>query len=78
MVSNSLVKFKEHIFSKVVVAFCLLISISVILGWVLELVGILSIIPQAATMKFNTALIFLFQVSFYFYRKKQIRIQIPL
>ena len=42
------------------VALCLLISISVILGWILELAGILSIIPQAATMKFNTALIFLF------------------
>lgn len=60
MVSNSLIKFNKHIFSSVVVALCLLISISVILGWILELVGILSIIPQAATMKFNTALIFLF------------------
>ncbi|MBI0398360.1 PAS domain S-box protein [Cyclobacterium marinum] len=60
MVSNSTFKLEGRIFSKVVVALCLLISISVILGWILELAGILSIISQAATMKFNTALIFLF------------------
>lgn len=60
MVSNNSFKLKGHIFSKVVVAFCFVISLLVIIGWVLELVGVLRIIPQAATMKFNTALIFLF------------------
>lgn len=57
---NSSFKNKGHIFNQAVIAFCLVLSLSVILGWILELAGILSIIPQAATMKFNTALIFLF------------------
>ncbi|WP_460519566.1 sensor histidine kinase [Cyclobacterium sediminis] len=52
--------FNTHLFRKVVITLSMMISLLVILGWVLELVGILSIIPQAATMKFHTALIFLF------------------
>jgi peptidoglycan/LPS O-acetylase OafA/YrhL len=44
---------------KLVILLCLLTSISVIIGWFLGYEKILSIIPESATMKFNTAIVFL-------------------
>lgn len=57
------IKFSDSIVRQIqgfVIVISLLISITVILGWYLEMEGILSIIPGSATMKFNTAVIFLF------------------
>lgn len=45
---------------RLVAAICLLTSIGIIFSWYLGEKALLSIIPGSATMKFNTALIFLF------------------
>ncbi|SDR83363.1 hypothetical protein SAMN05216503_1093 [Polaribacter sp. KT25b] len=46
------------IYQKAVIAICFLVSLTVMLGWFLDIRFLLSILPESATMKFNTALIF--------------------
>jgi hypothetical protein len=46
------------IYQKAVIAICFLVSFSVMIGWFLKIRFLLSILPESATMKFNTALIF--------------------
>ncbi|MEQ6118489.1 ATP-binding protein [Reichenbachiella sp. MALMAid0571] len=43
----------------VVLVFTLFISVSVIIGWIFGIRRILNVIPEGATMKFNTAFLFL-------------------
>lgn len=55
---------------KIVIIICTLTSLGVIFGWFLGYEKILSILPGSATMKFNTAIIFLIAgINFYLFQK---------
>lgn len=55
---------------KIIIVICVFTSISVITGWFLGYEKILSIIPGSATMKFNTAIVFLIAgINFYLFQK---------
>lgn len=46
------------IYEKTVIAICFLVSFTVMIGWFFKVKILLSLLPESATMKFNTALIF--------------------
>jgi hypothetical protein len=47
-----------HFYEKAVIAICFFVSFTVMLGWFLNIKFLLTILPESATMKFNTAIIF--------------------
>tara|TARA_R110001592_G_scaffold8105_2_gene44822 strand:- start:419018 stop:421018 length:2001 start_codon:yes stop_codon:yes gene_type:complete len=72
--SNSGVVFTKFDLLKieiVIISFCFLIAIAVIVGWYFDIHELLSLTPKGATMKFNTALIFLLSGILLIPRKKK-------
>ena len=51
---------KINNFEKFTLIICLIISLITITAWIFKLESILNLVPNSSTMKFNTALIFLF------------------
>lgn len=63
-ISNETIKVNTYentfidLYQKAVIAICFFVSFSVIIGWFFKIRFLLSLLPDSATMKFNTAVIF--------------------